>query len=129
MRISAVCVSTGLTTVCGQRVHMHVCLQCISRILPYSNCYLSFRLCLHDEFQPGLRFNPGLEAGLRKKLKNACNSSTRVEKTRRVLCRILVPKIVRLVGKRFIEFFALDSNPPLVNTRQISTRLSCNVIQ
>ena len=37
-----------------------------------------------------------------------------------------------MVGKRLVEFFALDSNPPLVNTREISTqpelvstRLSC----
>ena len=30
-----------------------------------------------------------------------------------------------MVGKGLVEFFALDSNPSLANTRQISTRLSC----
>ena len=31
-----------------------------------------------------------------------------------------------MVGKRLVQFFGLDSNPPaLVNTPQISTRLSC----
>ena len=53
------------------------------------------------------------------------NSSTRVEKACRVLCMILFQKIIRVVGKWLVEFSALDSNPPLVNTQQISTRLLC----
>ena len=54
------------------------------------------------------------------------NSSTQVEKARRVLCRILF-KNLWVVGKQLVEFFALDSNLPLVNAQQISIRveLSC----
>ena len=39
---------------------------------------------------------------------------------------MLFEKIVRVVGKRLVEFFALDSNPPLVNTQQISARVEFN---
>ena len=62
------------------------------------------------------------------------NSSTRVEKIRRVLVRTLqdlfFPKIVRVAGKRLVEFFALDSQPASCkHTRNLkpglsSTRLS-----
>ena len=38
-----------------------------------------------------------------------------------------VQKNIRVVGKRLVEFSALDSYPPLVNTRQIPTRLSCKL--
>ena len=34
-------------------------------------------------------------------------------------------RTVQVVGTRLVEFFALDSNSPLVNTRQISNQLSC----
>ena len=53
------------------------------------------------------------------------NSSTRVEKARRVLLQDPFSK-TRVVGKRLVEFFALDSNPLLVNTRQSSTRVGFN---
>ena len=52
------------------------------------------------------------------------NNSTRVEKARHVLCGIPFQKNIRVVGKRLVKFFALNSNPPLANTRQISTWLS-----
>ena len=57
-----------------------------------------------------------------------------VEKVRCVLCRIIFKKLklkkniyiyTRAVRKRLVEFFALDSNLPRVNTRHISTQLSC----
>ena len=95
---------------------------------------------MHIKAIARLHDNPGLEAGLRFQpgLKKAekciprpgthVNSSTRVEEIRRVLCRIFFQKIVRVVGKGLglVEFFALDSSPPLVNTREISTRVELN---
>ena len=68
---------------------------------------------------------PGSRGRVEKSGKMHVNSSTWVEKAGRVLCRILFQKIVRVVGTRLVEVFVLDSNPPLVNTRQSSTRLSC----
>ena len=80
----------------------------------------SLMLRLHDEFQPGTHIkaiarlhdnpswnlNPGLEPGLKKswKMRDIVNSSTQVEKIRRVLCRILFQKIIQVhvIGKRLI---------------------------
>ena len=38
----------------------------------------------------------------------------------------LFPKKIRVVRKRLFEFFTFDSNPPLVNPQQISTRVGCH---
>ena len=83
-------------------------------------------VCLHD--------NPGRETGLRflPVLKKAEKCMKRVQSVLKRLvvyfCRILFQKNICVVRKRYFEFFTLDSNPPLVNTRQISARVGLNPV-
>ena len=74
---------------------------------------------------PGRNFNPGQEARVEKGGKCMYTVKTGLKRFIVYFCMVLFQKIIPVVGKQLIEFFALDSNPPLVNTRQISTRLSC----
>ena len=84
-------------------------------------------------WQSGLKSRPGLSRVERpgwKKLIKHVNSLTRVKKACRVLCRILFQKKYTGGRKSCDGLLALDSNPPLVNTRQTSTwagstQLSC----
>ena len=77
------------------------------------------------ESKPRVRGRIEISTRVEKCLKMHGNSSVRFQKALRVLCRILIQKVDADGGKiGLFNSYSLDSNPPLVNRPQISTRLS-----